>query len=126
MSIKSGQCYKITNEHTKLVIDLSRADSDHKSIIGWIFHGGENQKWITEKQVNGQWTIRSVCASAQKYLGVEKTLDNGTLLVGRDEPQFWDIEILPGCEDSTRLRVKFCHLSSSVEGLWSKEPDLGA
>ncbi|KAH9055698.1 carbohydrate-binding module family 13 protein, partial [Lactarius vividus] len=102
--IKSGQRYKIVNEKNKLVVDLSRADN--KSIIGHDFHGGENQQWVIEKQVNGLWTIRSVSAAGgyQKYLCVEKTPDNGTHLVGLDQPQFWDIEILP---DPAKPSVNF-------------------
>ncbi|KAI9441741.1 hypothetical protein H4582DRAFT_1934598 [Lactarius indigo] len=102
-SIKSGQRYKITNEQTKLVVDLH--GGDHKTIMGCHLHGGANQQWITERQVNGQWAIRSV--DRKKYLGVEKTLDNGTPLVGLDQPQLWDIEILPGC-DASRPSVKLC------------------
>ncbi|KAH9041089.1 hypothetical protein EDB85DRAFT_1924198 [Lactarius pseudohatsudake] len=107
MSIKSGQRYKITNEQHKLVVDLSAAD--HKSVLGHTFHGGENQLWITEKHVNGQWTIRSV--EHQKYLGVEtSTSNNGTHLVGLDQPQFWDIEVLADSKDSTSAKpsVKLC------------------
>lgn len=92
MSIKSGQRYKITNEKTKLVVDLS--GENDKSIIGWKSHGGKNQQWITEEQDDGQWTIRSV--RAQKYLGFEGTPDNGTRLVGLAKPQLWDIEIPTG------------------------------
>ncbi|KAH9069659.1 carbohydrate-binding module family 13 protein, partial [Lactarius deliciosus] len=95
--------YKITNEQNNLVVDLSSADN--KSIIGCDFHGGESQQWVTEKQANGQWTIRSVAASGyQKYLCVERTPDNGTHLVSLDQPQSWDIEILP---DSTKPSVRY-------------------
>ncbi|KAH9011938.1 hypothetical protein EDB85DRAFT_2039928 [Lactarius pseudohatsudake] len=86
-----------------MVADLS--GGNHKSIIAYSFHGGGNQQWITEKQVNGQWTIRSV--DPNKYFGVEKTPDNGTQLLGLDKPQFWDIEVLPGSQAS-RLNVKIC------------------
>ncbi|KAH9041092.1 ricin B lectin domain-containing protein [Lactarius pseudohatsudake] len=103
MSIKSGQRYKITNGQHKLVMDLFAAD--HKSVLGHTFHGGENQLWITEKQVNGQWTIQSV--EHQKYLGVETTPNNGTHLVGLDQPQFWDIEILPDSKNPTKPSVKY-------------------
>ncbi len=125
MSIKSGQCYKIANEQTKLVVDLS--GGNNKFIIGYNFHGAVNQQvttfaswitcasynhdtfqWIIEKQVNGQYTIRSV--EHRKYLGVEKTPDNGARLAGLDKPQFWDIEILPDSEDATEPSVK-CVLS---------------
>lgn len=119
MSIKSGQRYKITNEQTKLVVDLSGADN--KSIIGWNYHGGENQqvitfsisklgthnhdtlKWIPEEQDDGQWTIQSV---TQKYLGFEKVPENGTPLVGLDKPQSWEIEILDS-DDPAKTNVKY-------------------
>ncbi|KAH8983301.1 hypothetical protein EDB92DRAFT_1891385 [Lactarius akahatsu] len=103
MSIKSGQRYKITNQLTELAVDLN--GGNNKSIIGWTPHGGENQQWIIDEQVNGQWTIRSV--SSQKYLGIEKAPDNGTHLVVLDKPQFWDIEILPDSNDPTKPSVKY-------------------
>ncbi|KAI9437207.1 hypothetical protein H4582DRAFT_334326 [Lactarius indigo] len=66
-----------------------------------------NQRWTIEKHVNGQWAIRSVATTGgcQKYLCVEKTPDKGTHLVGLDQPQYWDIEILP---DPTKPSVKLC------------------
>ncbi|KAI9431564.1 hypothetical protein H4582DRAFT_119807 [Lactarius indigo] len=103
MSIKSGQSYIITNQLAELAVDLH---GDGKSVIGQKPRGGKNQQWIIDEQINGQWTIRSV--SAQKYLGVEKVPENGTHLVVLDKPQFWDIEILPGSDDPTKLSVKLC------------------
>ncbi|KAH9173170.1 ricin B lectin domain-containing protein [Lactarius sanguifluus] len=103
MSIKSGQRYKITNQLAELAIDLH---GNGKSVTGYNPHGGENQQWILEEQVNGQWTIQSV--NTLKYCGVEKASDNGTHLVALDKPQFWDIEILPGCEDPARPSVMLC------------------
>ncbi|KAH9058148.1 carbohydrate-binding module family 13 protein, partial [Lactarius vividus] len=72
------------------VIDLSGADN--RSILGYDYHGGGNQQWFIDRQDNDQWTIRS--ADHHKYLGVETTPENGSQLVGLDEPQFWNIEIL--------------------------------
>ncbi|KAH9017963.1 putative mannanase, partial [Lactarius hengduanensis] len=86
-SIKSGRRYKITNEQTKLALDLSGVN--FRSIIGHVSHGGANQQWIIEQQVNGQYIIRSV--TPQKYLCIEKIPDNGARLAGLDGPQFWDI-----------------------------------
>ncbi|KAH9162660.1 hypothetical protein EDB89DRAFT_1860678 [Lactarius sanguifluus] len=106
MSIKSGQRYKIANEQTKLVVDLSGVNN--KSVLGYNFHGGANQQWIIERQVNDQYTIRSV--GHHKYLGVEKTPGNGTHLVGLDKPQFWDIEIQPDSKDATKLSAKYVTL----------------
>ena len=62
-------------------------------------------QWITEKQDDGQWTIRSV--KYQKYLGFENTPKDGTPLVGLDEPQLWDIEALSDSEDHDNPRVKY-------------------
>ncbi|KAH9161592.1 ricin B-like lectin [Lactarius sanguifluus] len=91
MSIQSGKRYKITNKESRLVVDLSGADN--RSILGYAYHGGGNQQWIIDRQDNDQWTIRS--ADHHKYLGVETTPENGIQLVGLNEPQSWNIEILP-------------------------------
>ncbi|KAH9017958.1 ricin B lectin domain-containing protein [Lactarius hengduanensis] len=101
-SIKSGQRYKFTNEENGLVLDISGAN--RRNILGWDVHGNDNQQWITERQDDGQWTIRSVWP--QKYLGFENTPEDGTPLVGLDEPQLWDIEVLSDSEDHDNPRVK--------------------
>jgi len=62
-------------------------------------------QWVTEKQDEGQWTIRSVWH--QKYLGFENAPEDGTPLVGLDEPQLWDIEILSDSEDHDNPGVKY-------------------
>ncbi|KAH8998195.1 ricin B lectin domain-containing protein [Lactarius deliciosus] len=127
MSIKSGQRYKITNQLTELAVDLNCADN--KSIIGYNFHGGENQQWVLDVQVNGQWIIRSVNLQNLKYLGVENAPNNGTHLVGLDHPQFWDIEILPGSEDPTKLSVKICqtvHGTRFAADYPQEKPPVGA
>jgi hypothetical protein len=41
-TIESGKCYKIMNEGYGLVFDLS--SGDNTSILGWDFHGGDNQQ----------------------------------------------------------------------------------
>jgi hypothetical protein len=102
MSIKSGRRYKFTNEENGLALDLY--ESLDNSIIGSDFHGAANQQWITEQQDDGQWTIQSV--SGQKYIGFENTPKDGTVLVGLNKPQLWDIEILPDSEDHDNLSVK--------------------
>ena len=126
MAINPGKRYKITSEENGLVLDLS--GSDAKSILGWGFHGGENQQvnnlrhfdrsvphahinhgttlqWIMERQDEGQWALRSVWT--QKYLGFENTPKDGTPLDALDKPQHWDIEVLPGSEDHDNPRVKY-------------------
>ncbi|KAH9030989.1 carbohydrate-binding module family 13 protein [Lactarius pseudohatsudake] len=90
MSIQSGRRYKIINKASRLVVDLSGADN--RSILGYDYHGGGNQQWIIDRQDNDQWTIRS--AEHHKYLGVVSTPRDGIQLVGVDEPQSWNIEIL--------------------------------
>jgi len=116
MSIKSGQRYKFTNEENGTVFDMTfwhrlqqhchwHSGSSVKSVVGWRFHGGANQQWITERQDDGQWTIRSV--QYQKYLGFENTPPtDGTPLGGLDEPQFWDIKVLPDSEDHDNPRIR--------------------
>jgi hypothetical protein len=123
--IESGQRYKITNEGNGMVFDLSATDG--KSILGWAFHGVENQQvssltysnsrrppynhdvlqWILDKQGDGQWTIRSVMH--QKYVGFESNPKNGAAVVGLDRPRHWDIEILDSedSEDHDYPRVKY-------------------
>jgi len=116
--IKPGQRYRIANEENGLVIDLAghkitegengmvwEGGRMNKSIVGWHFHGEDNQQWITEQQDDGQWTIRSI--NHQKYVAFENAPDNGTALVGVDKPQLWDIEFLPESEDHDNPRVKF-------------------
>ncbi|KAF8264532.1 hypothetical protein EI94DRAFT_1738236 [Lactarius quietus] len=116
--IKPGQRYRIANEENGLVIDLAghkitegengmvwEGGRMNKSIVGWHFHGEDNQQWITEQQDDGQWTIRSI--SHQKYVAFENAPDNGTALVGVDKPQLWDIEFLPESEDHDNPRVKY-------------------
>ncbi|KAF8264531.1 hypothetical protein EI94DRAFT_1805694 [Lactarius quietus] len=111
--IKSGQRYKITNEENGLVFDLSGykiTDGENglvwaegrinKSIVGWNLHGRQP----TEKQDDGQWTLRSV--KPQKYIAFENTPENGTALVGLDKTQLWDIEILSESEDHDNPRVR--------------------
>jgi hypothetical protein len=123
MSINSGQCYKITNEQAKLVVDLS--GTNNKSVIGWESHGGTNQqvitfninisitctsydhntiKWILQKQDDGQWTIQSV--RSQQYLGFENIPGNGSPLVAVDKPQTWDIVIVNN-DDPAKTSVKY-------------------
>ncbi|KAI0300009.1 ricin B lectin domain-containing protein [Multifurca ochricompacta] len=90
MSIKQGGRYKITNVQTSTVVDLSGVDN--KSIIGWGWHGGDNQRWILEQKPedNGQWSIRSVKFN-NKYIGFEGDADDGKRLVVTDRRQLWDI-----------------------------------
>jgi hypothetical protein len=128
MSIKSGQCYKFTNEENGMVLDMApwewhSASSSGKSIVGWVFHGKANQQvnnlrhldslslrldtlqWITERHDDGQWTIQSV--EHQKYLGFVTTPKDGTPLDGINKPQLWDIEVLPDSEDHDNPRIRY-------------------
>lgn len=128
MSIKSGQLYTMRNEENGMALDLYY--SNNGSIIGHRFHGGETQQvigfamliscpsynhdtfqWITERQDDGQWTIRSF--KFQKYvgLGFENTPKNGTPLFGVDKPQRWDIEILSDSDDHDNPRVRYAFIT---------------
>jgi hypothetical protein len=52
VNIKAGRRYKITSLYSNLVVDLDSADD--RSIIGWEFHGGDNQKVCTACFFNTQ------------------------------------------------------------------------
>ncbi|KAI0263606.1 hypothetical protein BC834DRAFT_844475 [Gloeopeniophorella convolvens] len=87
MSLSPGQ-YKLTNAKSETTFDLS--GGDNRSIIGYSFHDGENQKWQFEQQSDGQWLIRS--AGSGKYIAFDGEAKDGAPIVAVDEPsQRWDI-----------------------------------
>ncbi|KAI0251680.1 ricin B lectin domain-containing protein [Lactifluus subvellereus] len=111
MSFEPGKQYKITNAQGGTVIDLS--GSDHKSIIGWPWHDGDNQKagglrfggssWILQQEPEdgGQWSLKSV--ETGQYLGFEGKPNDATRIVAVDQRQLWDI--YPEDEDPASFRL---------------------
>ena len=57
------------------------------------------------KQEDGQWTIQSV--SGQRYIGFKNAPKDGTLILGCEKPQLWDIEVLTDSDAYDNVRVKY-------------------
>ncbi|EPQ52998.1 ricin B-like lectin [Gloeophyllum trabeum ATCC 11539] len=98
-SIQSGQTYKIVNVMGGTCMDLS--GGDNKSIIGFDYHDGGNQKWIVEQQQGGQWTFKS--AGSGLYIGIEQQPGDGVPLVVAPSPFHWDV--WPDEQDPSTFRV---------------------
>ncbi|KAL0948451.1 hypothetical protein HGRIS_011024 [Hohenbuehelia grisea] len=98
VNLQSGSSYKLTNEKAGNVLDLS--GGDNKSIIGYEWHGSDNQKWRVQQDGNN-WTIQNV--GTGKWLAVEGDAGDGAAVVGRDEPYQWEIK--EDQKDSSVLRI---------------------
>ncbi|KAF8879565.1 ricin B-like lectin [Infundibulicybe gibba] len=85
-NIQGGQTYKITNVKSGTVIDLS--GEDNRSIIGYPYHNGANQKWTLD-WTGTSWAIRS--SASQVYLALEASPTNGVRLVASPTPGEWHI-----------------------------------
>ncbi|KXN92490.1 hypothetical protein AN958_07437 [Leucoagaricus sp. SymC.cos] len=84
--IQPGRRYRLTNvKTTDNVLDLSGADN--RSLIGYAWNGGDNQKWLFERNNDG-WTIRNVATGL--YASIDSH-SNGAKVVGRQEPFTWHI-----------------------------------
>ncbi|KDQ49765.1 carbohydrate-binding module family 13 protein [Jaapia argillacea MUCL 33604] len=98
VQIQSGQVYDISNVLGGTSLDLS--GGDNRSIIGYGFHGGPNQKWFVER-LNSGWTFRSLGSGS--YIGIQGPPQDGTPLVATQEPTEWDI--WPDEQDNSKYRV---------------------
>ncbi|KAI0263604.1 ricin B lectin domain-containing protein [Gloeopeniophorella convolvens] len=109
MSLTPG-LYKLTNAKSGTVFDLS--GGDNRSIIGYDYHGGENQKWQLEQQTDGQWLIRS--AGSGKYIAFDGEAKDGAPVVAIDESsQRWDIWPEQGVSQGFRHGTKSTPLLTS-------------
>ncbi|KAF9445406.1 carbohydrate-binding module family 13 protein [Macrolepiota fuliginosa MF-IS2] len=112
--IQSGRRYKITNvKNTERALDLSGADS--RSIIGYGFHGGDNQKWELQQDSQG-WTLRNV--STGLYVAVEghrghnnNDYPNGTKVIGTQESYKWHI----WHESDNKFRISVPDVKKSLD-----------
>jgi hypothetical protein len=84
--VNSGLTYVITNVKAGTVIDLSAGDN--KTVTGWAYNGGTNQKWTMNWVGNG-WTFQN--QNTQTYLGIEGTPADGLPLVAVSTPFTWHI-----------------------------------
>ena len=126
---QEGYTYKIVNIKSATVLDLSGTDGE--SIIGWEWHGGDNQKWRLERNGN-QWLIQNV--GTGKYLGYPgfaNDLGDNSILLGVNNPQEWDIwrdEVISGAyrifAHGTSLNVDLTDYGNPANGtpvaLWGR------
>ncbi|KAM5545868.1 hypothetical protein V8D89_000906 [Ganoderma adspersum] len=96
--IESNKTYKIVNVMTGNVLDLS--GSDNKSVTGYGWHAGDNQKWSVD-EANGGWMLRNIATG--HYLGIEGEAKEGTRAVAVAEAFQW--HIIPDDEDSSTFRL---------------------
>ncbi|KAI3615083.1 carbohydrate-binding module family 13 protein [Moniliophthora roreri] len=85
MAIQSGRSYRIVNVKAGTVLDLSGTDG--VSVSGFTANGGNNQKWYLDNS-SGHWTFR--CGTG-KYLGLDGEVQDGTPVIGVNQPVQWDI-----------------------------------
>ncbi|KIP01385.1 carbohydrate-binding module family 13 protein [Phlebiopsis gigantea 11061_1 CR5-6] len=86
--IQSGGVYALLNAKAGNCVDLSGGDG--RSIIGYEYHGGDNQKWRFQKLSQGPgWVIQNV--GTGKYLSITEGAGDGVLVVGSNDPTQWDV-----------------------------------
>lgn len=86
MDIHSGRIYRIINAKESVsCVDV--AGEHNESIIGNTLNDDLSQRWLFEATPTG-WILKSV--GANKFLGYASVSD-GSLVIGTDEPQKWDI-----------------------------------
>ncbi|KAI0270586.1 carbohydrate-binding module family 13 protein [Gloeopeniophorella convolvens] len=86
MSLTPG-IYVLTNAKSDTTFDLS--GGDNRSVIGYSYHGGDNQKWILIQVSDGQWLIRNV--GDGKSLAFEGDARDGAPVVASEDGIAWDI-----------------------------------
>ncbi|ESK84080.1 carbohydrate-binding module family 13 protein [Moniliophthora roreri MCA 2997] len=97
MAIQSGRSYRIVNVKAGTVLDLSGTDG--VSVSGFTANGGNNQKWYLDNS-SGHWTFR--CGTG-KYLGLDGEVQDGTPVIGVNQPVQWDI--WPDEQDGSVYRI---------------------
>ncbi|KAF9448685.1 carbohydrate-binding module family 13 protein [Macrolepiota fuliginosa MF-IS2] len=89
--LQSGHRYKVTNLKNKdACLDLSGADN--RSIIGYGWHGGDNQKWEAKSE-SGGWTLKNVASGS--FISVEGGQGNsqdGSKIIAEKSPTVWNME----------------------------------
>ncbi|KIJ97464.1 carbohydrate-binding module family 13 protein [Laccaria amethystina LaAM-08-1] len=105
--VRDGGIYKIVNVKGHTVIDLN--SNDDRSIAGYEWHGGDNQKWVASTQ-NGLWYFKSVASG--RYLAIDGEASDNGAVVGSTNPFGWNIwpdednvNVLRICVPNTRHNV---------------------
>ncbi|RXW19130.1 hypothetical protein EST38_g6727 [Candolleomyces aberdarensis] len=97
--VQAGTRYRIVNAKGGTVIDLSASDGE--SVVGWDFHGGDNQIWEADSSEDGTWHFKN--AANGRYLAIAQEPGDGVKVVGSDEPFGW--HIWPDEQDASTLRI---------------------
>ncbi|TFK59570.1 hypothetical protein BDN72DRAFT_851216 [Pluteus cervinus] len=113
--------YKIVNIQSGLSLDLS--GSDKKSIIGYEWHGGDNQKWMLDHHPadpNKYIIMASVLGMALGFVGEP---ESGVPIIALPELLAW--EFRPAGEDPNVFRI-FVPSTPFNLALADKNPTPGA
>ncbi|EPS42179.1 hypothetical protein H072_3918 [Dactylellina haptotyla CBS 200.50] len=88
--IEPGRTYAIRNVAAGTVLDVNNVD--WKTVTGWQFNGGDDQKWTIYRTL-GHYAIRNLGSGT--YLGIpeeSQTVSDGTPLICSEEQLQWQIE----------------------------------
>jgi len=86
--LESGAVYKLVNGKAGNVVDLS--GGDNRSVIGYDWHGGDNQKWRFERLRDGPgWVIQNVGTGL--FLSIDQSARDDVRVVGSNDPTQWDV-----------------------------------
>ncbi|KAH8105182.1 carbohydrate-binding module family 13 protein [Cristinia sonorae] len=99
VGIQSGAVYRLVNAKAGNVLDLSGGDNE--SIIGYDWHGGDNQKWELQDVGDNEWVFRNV--GTGKYLHIDSYAKNGTPVIASESKTGFNI--WPDEEDASTYRV---------------------
>ncbi|KAF8547511.1 ricin B-like lectin [Imleria badia] len=93
--------YALINDKGGTCMDIS--GGDNRSIIGYGYHNGPNQKWIFHPVEDKNFHIKS--AEGNKFLSIQGELKDGQAVVA-DTPYPFYAEDQPGVEYGIRLSPK--------------------
>ncbi|KIP01386.1 carbohydrate-binding module family 13 protein [Phlebiopsis gigantea 11061_1 CR5-6] len=86
-TIESGGAYVLFNAKAGNCVDLSGTDGE--SVIGWDYHGGDNQKWRFEQRGGPGWTIQNV--GTGRYLSITQGAGDNVRVLGTSDPTEWEV-----------------------------------
>ncbi|THH32737.1 hypothetical protein EUX98_g1447 [Antrodiella citrinella] len=80
VNVTSGAVYKLINAQAGNALDLSGGDNE--SIIGYDWHGGDNQKWRISDNGNNEWVFQNV--GTGKWLFIDGYAQDGTPVIASE------------------------------------------